>query len=368
MSSFVADAIRDTTFGQQIGGYFTNEPSSDQFITSEFTYIQRILITLPSTGNTHTGEINFNMQDDLSGRVPMANLFQTYQVVGWTGFVTTYWPNAYTTAGAEILLLAAPYSRSPYLSNGTTPGVNISGFNLANLPGCTTKLVIGDALQNGMESGNAIKIHNGEPMYSMVTRSAGNTASADNGQQPSAKPLQLQFWNGADNTTWQIGIWQFEILSSNFIGGLVELNIYAKVAIKFEGIRWGTVSWPQPVPTQSYLLCTNCGHKTVTKGENSYTNTCSALSSRSHRSWHGGVCSGQKKPLSLFGEIQTPEKDKLGNLYAEISKGSSMGKCNNNKAKLRSSLNQSSSCQVQEIHDEEGQGSIKTSSNSEDAS
>ena len=367
MASFVADAIRDTTFGQQIGGFLTNEPSSGQSITTEFTYITRNLINLTTGSNTYTGNINFNIQDDLPGRVPMANIFQTYQVMSWDGFITTYWPDAYVTAGAEILLLAAPYSRSPFTADNNV-GVDINGFNLANLPGCTTKILRGTALQNGMEQGNAVKILNTEPMFEIISRSAGNRQSANNGQAPTTRPLQLQFWNGADNTTWQIGMYQLEGLSSNFVTGIVEVTFYAKVKIKFEGIRWGTQTWPQSVPDQEYLLCNHCGYKAMLKGRNSRQNTSSVMSSRSHRGWGRGVCSRQEEPLSLLSEVQQTKEDQHRDLHAKSSEGCDMGCRDHDKTKCRNPFHFGSTGKIQEIHSQKGQGSIKAQTDREDAS
>ena len=366
MASFVADAIRDTTFGQQIGGFLTNEPSSDQSITTEFTYIVRTLINLTNATNSFTGEINFNMYDDLTGRVPMANLFQTYQVMSWEGFITTYWPDAYVTAGAEILLLATPYSRSPYTSDGSA-GVTITGFNLANLPGTTSKILIGPALQNGMEQGNAVKILNTEPMYSMVTRSAGNVSSADNGQTPASRPLQLQYWNGGDRTTWQVGFYQLEGLSSNFVTSVVEVTFYAKVKIKFEGIRWGTVTWPHAVPMQEYLLCDHCGHQAMLKGRNYRQDTVSVMSGRSHRGGSRGICCRQEEPLSLLSEVQQTQKDKHRDLYAESSERCDMGCTYNDKTKCRNPFHCRSIEKIQELHTQKRQGSIKAQTDTEDA-
>ena len=297
----------------------------------------------------------------------MANLFQTYQVLSWDGFITTYWPDAYVTAGAEVLLLAAPYSRSPFTATSSSDAVATTGFNLANLPGCTSKILIGPALQNGMEQGNAVKILNTEPMYSMVTRSGGNVASADNGQTPANRPLQLQFWNGPDNTTWQIGFYQLEGLSSNFVTSVVEVTFYAKVKIKFEGIRWGTLVWPQPSTIQEYLLCDHCGHKAMLKGRNSRQDTVSVMSSRSHRGWNRGVCSRQEEPLSLLSEVQQKKKDEHRDLYAKSSQGCDMGCTDHDKTKCRNPFHRSSTDKIQEIHAQKRQGSVKAQTSGEDA-
>ena len=366
MASFVADAIRDTSFGQQIGGYLTNEPSDNQSVTTTFTYIYRHLISLNSSLRIYAGNINFNLQDDLEGRLKMANLFQTYTVTRWDGFVTTYWPDAYVQAGSEILVLAAPYSRSPLILSGSS--ALVTGINIANLPGATTKIIRGTALQNGREQGNAIKILNTEPMYSMVTRSAGNADTSDNGQAPASRPLQLQYIDGADNTTWQVGLWQVENLTSNFVTSVIEVTFYAKVTIKFEGIRWGISVWPHPTSINEYLLCHHCGHKAVVKGSN-YQNdsVCSAQSSRSHRNWDRRVCSRQEEPLSLLSEVLNQKERKTRHLHSKINKRNHLGSSYKDKTLCRDLFGESSTPEIQELHDEEGQGAFQTPTKREDA-
>ena len=368
MAEFVADAVRDTTFGQQIGGYIVNSPSSNQSITSEFIYVTRELINLTSATNIATGNINFEINNDLTGRLPMANMFQTYKVEKWEGFLTFYFPDAYVTAGSEILVLAAPYSRGPLLLRSNNAVVY--GYNISNLPGATAKLIRGASLQNGMELGNALKIINEEPMYNIKGFSAGSNVASENGQLPAMQPLQLEYIDGRDTTAWQLGLWHAENVTSNFVTSVMEITTLAKVTIKFEGIRWGITTWPQmssSTAKSEYLLCDHCGHKAVTKGEHYIEDTRSALSRGSRRGWGRRVCSGQEESLPLPGKIQDEEEEKPRDMHSKDSKRRGMGIAYPNKTFSWDLEYQPCSPKIQELHAQEGQGSKQTSTNRQNA-
>ena len=366
MAEFVADAVRDTTFGQQIGGYIVNSPSSNQSITSEFIYVTRELINLSSSTNIVSGNINFEIHNDLTGRLPMANLFQTYKVLKWEGFLTFYFPDAYVTAGSEILVLAAPYSRGPFLLRSNT--ASLYGLNISNLPGASAKLIRGSSLQNGMELGNALKIINEEPMYQIRSYAAGSISSQENGQLPSMQPLQLEFIDGGDTTAWQVGIWHAENVTSNYVASIMEVTYLAKVTIKFEGIKWGIRTFPTPTSVTAkseYLLCDHCGHKAVTKGEHYLEDTRSALSRGSRRGWGGRICSGQEESLPLPDKIQNEEEEKPGDMHSKNSKRRGMGIAYPNKTFSWDLEYQPCSPKIQELHAQEGQGFKQTSTNSQ---
>ena len=110
------------------------------------------------------------------------------------------------------------------------------------------------------------------PVYFIESRS-GNASNAM-GNLPSNQPLMLDRNDRRDSTTWQLGLYHLENAGpADSTSITFNFNVYARVTIKFEGVKWDVKTWysglgevpPEWKPKED-LVCRHCGHKGFTTG------------------------------------------------------------------------------------------------------
>ena len=234
ISEIVKGLATDSRFSRQIGGYLNNPLNSHEFV-SDFIYFDQAELSIPANSRSYDGALTFNMGNNLGALVNMANLFQTYQVIGWEGYIWPTFGSAY--ASYTFFWAVVPYNRSPYLMSNSN---SLQVIPLGNLPGCTTKIVTGQAAEDGINGGSSVLLHVKNPTYFINSR-PGN-ADTDTGVLPSNQPLILDRRKGRDSTNWQLGLYHLENAGPADTTSIT-VNVHARATIKFEGVEWDTKTW-----------------------------------------------------------------------------------------------------------------------------